>query len=64
MPPIAVAEALGKVPTRNKLRFAWWSAEELGAYSSDLPGPDTHAAATTKRTATSADAGHQGRAKS
>jgi Predicted aminopeptidases len=32
---LAVAEALGKVPTRNKLRFAWWSGEELGLLGSD-----------------------------
>ncbi|MBT2231415.1 M28 family peptidase [Nonomuraea sp. NEAU-A123] len=31
---LAVAEALGKIPTRNKLRFAWWSAEELGLLGS------------------------------
>ncbi|GLW06431.1 aminopeptidase [Microtetraspora sp. NBRC 13810] len=27
---LTVAEALGRVPTVNKLRFAWWGAEELG----------------------------------
>ncbi|WP_084965836.1 M28 family metallopeptidase [Thermoactinospora rubra] len=32
---LAVAEALGKVPTRNKLRFAWWGAEELGLLGSE-----------------------------
>ncbi|MEV4008960.1 M28 family metallopeptidase [Nonomuraea angiospora] len=42
---LAVAEALGKVPTRNKLRFAWWSAEELGLlgstdYVDTLPAAD------------------------
>ncbi|WP_246238331.1 M28 family metallopeptidase [Acrocarpospora corrugata] len=26
---LAVAEALGKIPTKNRLRFAWWGAEEL-----------------------------------
>ncbi|RSM94892.1 aminopeptidase [Nonomuraea sp. WAC 01424] len=31
---LAVAEALGKIPTRNRLRFAWWSAEELGLLGS------------------------------
>ncbi|MEU4223650.1 M28 family metallopeptidase [Nonomuraea sp. NPDC026600] len=31
---LAVAESLGKVPTRNRLRFAWWSAEELGLLGS------------------------------
>jgi Zn-dependent M28 family amino/carboxypeptidase len=27
---LEVAEVLGKIPTRNKLRFSFWSAEELG----------------------------------
>ncbi|MEV4111540.1 M28 family metallopeptidase [Nonomuraea sp. NPDC049695] len=33
---LAVAEALGKIPTKNRLRFAWWSAEELGLLGSDF----------------------------
>lgn len=32
---LAVAEKLGKIPTRNKLRFAWWGAEELGLLGSE-----------------------------
>ncbi|MER6950873.1 M28 family metallopeptidase [Nonomuraea sp. NPDC000554] len=31
---LSVAEALGKVHTTNRLRFAWWSAEELGLLGS------------------------------
>ncbi|MFD0886855.1 M28 family metallopeptidase [Streptosporangium algeriense] len=31
---LTVAEALGRIPTTNKLRFAWWSAEELGLLGS------------------------------
>ena len=33
---LAVAEAFGKIPTRNKLRFAWWSGEELGLLGSQF----------------------------
>ncbi|GAA1313711.1 aminopeptidase [Planotetraspora silvatica] len=32
---LEVAETLGKIPTRNKLRFSFWSAEELGLLGSD-----------------------------
>ncbi|GII81480.1 aminopeptidase [Sphaerisporangium rufum] len=32
---LEVAETLAKVPTRNKLRFSWWSAEELGLLGSE-----------------------------
>ncbi|MBB4913443.1 M28 family metallopeptidase [Streptosporangium saharense] len=31
---LTVAEALGRIPTVNRLRFAWWSAEELGLLGS------------------------------
>ncbi len=31
---LAVAEALGRIPTANRLRFAWWSGEELGLLGS------------------------------
>ncbi|MEV7004917.1 M28 family metallopeptidase [Streptosporangium sp. NPDC051022] len=33
---LAVAEALGRIPTVNKLRFAWWSGEELGLLGSQF----------------------------
>ncbi|MFG1685738.1 M28 family peptidase [Nonomuraea sp. NPDC049269] len=45
---LAVAEALGKVPTRNKLRFAWWSAEELGLLGSTFYVHSLSAAARNK----------------
>ncbi|MFD1538423.1 M28 family metallopeptidase [Nonomuraea guangzhouensis] len=45
---LAVAEALGKVPTRNKLRFAWWSAEELGLLGSEFYVKSLSAAARSK----------------
>ncbi|WP_214321902.1 M28 family metallopeptidase [Nonomuraea sediminis] len=31
---LTIAEALGKIPTRNHLRIAWWSGEELGLLGS------------------------------
>ncbi|HUR03824.1 MAG TPA: M28 family metallopeptidase [Nonomuraea sp.] len=45
---LAVAEALGKIPTRNKLRFAWWSAEELGLLGSEFYVKSLSAAALSK----------------
>ncbi|MEV8634909.1 M28 family metallopeptidase [Streptosporangium sp. NPDC051023] len=33
---LAVAEALGRLHTTNKLRFAWWSGEELGLLGSQF----------------------------
>lgn len=32
---LEVAIQLGKIPTKNKLRFAWWGAEELGLLGSE-----------------------------
>ncbi|MBX6386542.1 MAG: M28 family peptidase, partial [Microbispora sp.] len=32
---LEVARVLGKIPTRNKLRFSFWSAEELGLLGSE-----------------------------
>ncbi|WP_169986967.1 M28 family metallopeptidase [Microbispora sp. H10836] len=32
---LEVASALGKIPTRNKLRFSFWSAEEFGTLGSE-----------------------------
>ncbi|MFC7385440.1 M28 family metallopeptidase [Sphaerisporangium rhizosphaerae] len=32
---LEVASVLGKIPTRNKLRFSFWSAEELGLLGSE-----------------------------
>ncbi len=32
---LEVATAFGKIPTRNKLRFSFWSAEELGLLGSE-----------------------------
>ncbi|MEW9533816.1 M28 family metallopeptidase [Microbispora sp. NPDC049125] len=32
---LEVASKLGKIPTRNKLRFSFWSAEELGLLGSE-----------------------------
>ncbi|GAA4571794.1 M28 family metallopeptidase [Planotetraspora kaengkrachanensis] len=32
---LETARTLGKIPTRNKLRFSFWSAEELGLLGSD-----------------------------
>ncbi len=31
---ITIAEVLSKLPTKNKLRFAWWGAEELALVES------------------------------
>lgn len=33
---LEVAEAMAKVPVRNKVRFAWWGAEESGLVGSNL----------------------------
>ncbi|NRQ39365.1 M28 family peptidase [Nonomuraea sp. NN258] len=33
---LSVAETLGKVPTKNRLRFAWWGAEESGLVGSEF----------------------------
>ena len=55
---LEVAEQMEKVKTPNKLRFAWWGAEEAGLvgstfYVNDLAANDPMSSPTSRCTSTS-----------